>query len=364
VPGQPAIGDFAAAALSPDGRFLLYSSDADGLVAGPANGKTQAYLYDRASDTSFLLSGAQGSPTVGGNGDSQPVALSDDGRYVLLQSTASDLVAGLAVGTGNVANIYLLDRMAQRISLVSHRHGVPEPAAIGATAVGMSADARFVLFGSAAPDLSATIDANQSVDVFVWDRDTDRTELVSRRPGGAVRSSDGASTARAISADGGRVLFDSTASDLVAGAGGPFRSQVYVADRERGTITLVSHAAGSDSAGSDVGATAGLLSRDGRCVVFSSLSTDLVSGTGLRGNNLYRGCRDRPVQRITEPVVIEHAPSSGSVFSSELAVSPDGARVLYLSRSGALDESVADPNSDSDALLALHQDDQFRDDYE
>lgn len=356
--GQPA-------AFSPDGRYLVYSSGADELVPDGRSGqRQQALLYDRIADASFLLSGSRGSRSVGADDGSRPLALSDDGRYVLLVSQADDLIAGLTLPAGPRSTLYLRDRETKRTWLVSHHDGDPTAAIGDATPAGMSADGRYVLFDSRATGLDASDDTNQSTDVFVWDRLSDRSTLVSRRTGAGAASSNGVSTAKAISADGRWILFDSTADDLVAGATSGHRSQVYLADRERGQIALVSHSTVSTATGSALGSTARKLSRDGRCAVFESASTDLAGGAGLKVGNLYRWCRDRPIQRISEPVAPVHAPNQGSVSASAIAISPDGARVLYESSSGALDAQIADPNSGSDVLVALHQDDLFRDEWE
>ena len=92
--------------------------------------------------------------------------------------------------------------------------GSPREASFGAA---VSADGRYVAFSSSSADLVAG-DTNRSIDVFVRDRGTGRTERVSVGAGGeqARRSSLG-SDQPSISGDGRFVAFSSAASNLVPG---------------------------------------------------------------------------------------------------------------------------------------------------
>ena len=78
----------------------------------------------------------------------------------------------------------------------------------------ISADGRFVAFGSCATNLVPG-DTNGCSDVFVRDRQTGTTQRVSVGPGGA--QGNGFSVDPAISADGRFVAFESRATNLVPG---------------------------------------------------------------------------------------------------------------------------------------------------
>ncbi|MBL8765252.1 MAG: PD40 domain-containing protein [Phycisphaerae bacterium] len=77
-------------ALSRDGRFVAYETDENDLVPDDANGATDVVVYDRLLDRAFLASAtADGAP---GNKDSGHAALSHDGRFVAFASDAYNLV--------------------------------------------------------------------------------------------------------------------------------------------------------------------------------------------------------------------------------------------------------------------------------
>ncbi len=137
----------------------------------------------------------------------------------------------------------------------------------------ISADGRFVVFTSSADDL-VTVDSNGQTDVFIRDLQRATTSLVSINKAGAD-SGNGVSQSPVISADGRFVVFRSNADDLVPmDADG--RYDVFVRDLQKGTTTLVSinqEGTGSGNGNSDYP----VISADGRFVVFSSDSDDLVS---------------------------------------------------------------------------------------
>ena len=101
----------------------------------------------------------------------------------------------------------------------------------------VSADGRYVAFYSDADNLVPG-DDNDSYDVFVRDRQTGTTTLVS---GGVSGPGDGSAFDPSVSADGRYVAFYSNATNLVPG-GSNGNYQVFVRDLQAGTTTLVSAA--------------------------------------------------------------------------------------------------------------------------
>ncbi len=77
-------------ALSGDGRYATCSSDATNLVRGDSNGSTDVFLRDRTAGTTERIS--VNSSEVEANGSSAGSAVSDDGRWFVFMSLASDLV--------------------------------------------------------------------------------------------------------------------------------------------------------------------------------------------------------------------------------------------------------------------------------
>ena len=183
--------------LSADGRYLLFGCSRCKVVPGieDAADATQydLFLYDRLTDAFTLVSHALGDPLRPANGGSYGT-LSADGRYLLISSSATDLVAGQ---TGPAGVLFLLDRTTGAITLVSHVPGAGTTAATGSFSGSgqISADGRWILFTSDATDLvPGQAGGGQDLHLFLDDRTADTTVLVtrlispdSRRQGVALR---------------------------------------------------------------------------------------------------------------------------------------------------------------------------------
>ncbi len=105
-------------AVSDDGRYVVFSSVADNLVAGDLNGASDVFLRDLELDSTVRISVHK---DTGGDvtGSSENPAISADGRFVLFNSDAADLVAGDSNG---VFDVFLFDTqtgMMERISVAS-----------------------------------------------------------------------------------------------------------------------------------------------------------------------------------------------------------------------------------------------------
>ncbi|MGZ4148275.1 MAG: hypothetical protein ACXVPL_11290 [Actinomycetota bacterium] len=213
--------------------------------------------------------------------------ISDDGRDVLLTSTAR-LVAG---DTNGVSDAYLRDAIAgttERMSVSSSgRHGNGS-----SVADALSPDGRYVLFTSAASDLSVGADTNGVRDVFLRDRRLGITRRVSIPPAGDQFR--GPSVGVAVSANGRFVLF--TRRPLHAGG------RVYLRDRLRGTTTRIGRKfAKWDVGGAGLSANGRMLAyvrsgeKTGTCnVVIHDRATGRTTDTsGLRGWSY--GCCGGPV---------------------------------------------------------------------
>jgi Tol biopolymer transport system component len=89
--GRPANGSCANLAISPDGRFVAYRSEADDLVPNDMNGRADVFLYDRINASTRLVS-VNRFGTGSGNGDSTAPVFGRSGRKLYFHSAASDLV--------------------------------------------------------------------------------------------------------------------------------------------------------------------------------------------------------------------------------------------------------------------------------
>jgi Tol biopolymer transport system component len=266
--GNQGDGDCYTASISGDGRFVALDSESNNLDAGDTNGARDVFVRDRLNGTTRLVSwDFTGNPS---NDFSQSPAISADGSHVAFLSGATDLVPGDSNGS---ADVFVRDLQTASTSLASvSSAGIqanwlsfPIPGSI-------SADGRFTAFASGATNLVAA-DTNGTWDVFLHDLQTGTTTRESVQ--GAGVQCDRTSYGPAFS-DGARyVAFASWASNLVPGDVND-RTDVFVRDLQTGATTLAS-VSSSGAQGNQTSDTA-QVSSDGRYVAFFSISTTLVPG--------------------------------------------------------------------------------------
>jgi Tol biopolymer transport system component len=259
--------------MSADGRYVVFESDAPNLVRGDTNRAVDVFVRDtrlkRTTRVSVSSGGGQG------NGQSSWAAISGDGRYVAFVSDATNLVAG---DTNHGADVFLRDRRrgtTVRVSVGPHGRQTNRGSESSTPALGRHG--RFVAFTSNATNLVAG-DHNKLADVFVRDLVTHRTTRVSvtsrGKEGGRDRTGNG-SNAPSLSANGRFVAFHSAASNLVPGdTNGVF--DIFVHDRATGTTRRVSVGRrGRQANAESLGPPS--ISRDGRFIAFASLASNLVA---------------------------------------------------------------------------------------
>jgi Tol biopolymer transport system component len=158
----------------------------------------------------FFISRAGGRRGPLGNGDCKQPAISANGRYVAFASEATNLSA---IDKGSVEDVFVRDLKTNRTILASRASGKRGAAGDGdSSSPSISANGRFVAFESYASNLGPANDA-EDPDVFVRDMRSGRVTLVSRADGGGA-ASNAPSANPAISADGRFVAFESRGSNL------------------------------------------------------------------------------------------------------------------------------------------------------
>lgn len=251
--------------MSPDGRFVVFVATNSGCLS--------VQLWDGQAGTNLLVSAAlDGSyPT---NSVSSTPAVSPDGRYVAFLSNATNLVTN-AIASG--WHIYRRDVLAGVTQLVdTDTNGVGSTDELG-TIPSMTEDGQFIAFagldGSLVPG-----DNNGTYDVFLRDTINATNELLSQPSPllgtftGNLLSGFGAVS---LSADGHRLVYASYASDLVTN---DFNNDcdVFMTDLQTGTTTPVSVGMDGNTA-SGGSSTAPAISADGHFVTFASTATNLVA---------------------------------------------------------------------------------------
>lgn len=268
--GAQGNGPSSKPAISPDGRFVAFVSTASNLTADPFLGYQQVFLRDRQTGQTTLVSVSDsGSPSALG---SYWPSVSADGRYVAFNSDAGNLAPGAVLGRSAV---YVRDISRGRTQLIS---AAPDgtPANNASCCASMSADGRFVAFGSPATNLVAGT-TNGQYHIFVRDLQTGTTEIVSIAGDGTQANSGASPQAQSsISADGRVVAFISTATNLTADATNGV--QVFARDRASGQTTMASKALSGAPSGSVSPVAPPAVSADGRFIAFQSYATNLVPG--------------------------------------------------------------------------------------
>jgi len=275
--------DGLQSAISADGRYVAFHSSASNLVAGDTNGTNDVFVHDRVTGATTRASVATDGTQA--NGHNFGVSISADGGYVAFDSLASNLVAG---DTNGKWDVFVHDRdtgATTRVSVATDGTQANNES-LGA----ISADGRFVAFGSLASNLVAG-DTNGQRDVFMHDRDAGATTRVSVATDGTQGNGD--SLQPMISADGRYVTFESVASNLVAGDTNGQRD-VFVHDRVTRAITRVSVASSGTQGNGDSSVPA--ISADGRYVAFDSDASNLVAGDTNAKTDVF--VRDRLVPAL------------------------------------------------------------------
>jgi Tol biopolymer transport system component len=188
--------------ISADGRFVVFESVATNLVPNDTNHTTDVFVKELATGAIERVSVS----TAGVQGDDYSIApaISSDGRYVVFESRATNLIA---TDTNGFPDVFLRDRQAGttiRVSVSS----TGAQGNLGSHTPVISADGSIVVFATENGFVSK--DTNSTTDVYRRDRVAKKTELVSVDSTGAIGN--GASITPGVSSDGRFVVFSSTST--------------------------------------------------------------------------------------------------------------------------------------------------------
>ena len=322
--------------VSAHGRYVAFYSYATNLVDGDTNGVSDIFVHDRQTGQTTRVSvDSGGSQATGGNSGSP--SLSADGRYVAFGSRATNLVQG---DTNGVGDVFVHDRQTGQTTRVS----VDSDGTQGnnhSSSPSISADGRYVAFYSSAGDLIVG-DTNGVGDIFVHDRQTGQTTRVSLHSEGTQGNNH--SSSPSVSADGRYVAFYSDATNLVDGDTNGV-GDVFVHDRQTAQTVRVSiHSDGTQ--GDHDSLWDSPISADGRHVAFSSYAWNLVDGdTNLVGDVFIHDRQTRQTTRVS----MGSDGSQGNGTSLHPSISADGRYVSFSSQASNLVDN--DTNGTDDVFL-------------
>jgi Ca2+-binding RTX toxin-like protein len=270
--------------LSADGRYVVFESRSTNLAVGGNVTFEDIYLKDR--DTGALTRISTNLSGGDGNGDSRYARISADGRYVVFQSAASDLTTG--DNNGRI-DIFLWDRETDTLTNVT-RGSTGNNDSLRPDVAFDNGYGGVVVFDTGASLVAA--DTNNATDVYAWSIADNTFQLVSAAANGAV-SAIGAQEG-AVSGDGRFVVFRSFSANLVAGDTNGF-ADIFVKDLFTGAIALVSRLPGAQ--GNQQADTAPQISLGGDWIVFGS------SAGNLAATDANFGLPD--VFRVSNPLLVD-----------------------------------------------------------
>jgi Tol biopolymer transport system component/DNA-directed RNA polymerase specialized sigma24 family protein len=324
-----------APAISGDGRFVAFTSEASNLTPGDTNGYADVFLFDRQTVALVLLSIRPDGEQA--NGPSGGASLSADGRFVTFVSWATNLVDGVEPacegGRRACAQVYLLDRQSGELRLLSQVRGAPGdgdsgmsglPAGIRQAQTSISGDGSWVAFASLAGNLTGT--PSVSGVLLVNTRSGDLRRVDRSHDGRLV---DGHSTWATLSQDGRFLAFQTLATNLVTDDTNQ-AADIYLYDIAHNHLERVT--LGREGTGGKGPSLMPSLSGDGRLVAFRSGAWDLgeeglISPGSLLGtDHVYLYDRE---QRRTELASATREHVVGNGHTNTPALSADGQTLIF-----------------------------------
>ncbi len=331
------------ASVSRNGRYTAFNSDSDSLVDEKTdNGHVQVnndiFVYDRKKDRTEWVSRDAGK---GGRQDLSP-EISADGRYVAFVSNSTNLPVREDLGDGKDYRVFVYDRKTAKTKLVSRSDDdqVPDRSAWEPS---VSADGRYIAYYSLAHNLAGG-QADHNYDVFRYDTKTKDTYLIGVDGDGTI-GGNADSKSPSISADGNRIAFVSRADDFVGSDGNGHIADVFVRDINAAWIALVSRPTSAPLGIADGDSGAPSISGNGRFVAFPSEATNLVAGDGNGASDVFRSTVPAATTDLVSTAI---GGGPGNDDSLDPAISDDGRVVAFASDA---DDLSADDGKRTDVFV-------------
>ncbi len=249
--------------FSADGRFTLYAR-----VAPIGFGPLEVWRYEIQTGTDDFVSAtfAGTTNTIG----ALPGFLSADGSIATFTTPDPNIVPGDGNGKNDAFYKDYAFGFTDRISVDGFGMELPGDSSAGA----VTPDTRYFLFSTESPALAS--DTNGTWDLYVADRFLGELRRASISSAGVEGNAASQSLTAWISVDGTRVIFDSLASNLVAGDNNGVRD-IFEHDFSTGTTRRLVSGLGGAEVDADIDLRG--VSTDGRYLTLLSVATNLVTGS-------------------------------------------------------------------------------------
>ena len=334
--GNALSGDFNQYRMTPDGRYVLFYSEATDIVPLGAVRTADLFVRDLVTGQTKMAS-----INLAGTPSSNPTRfglISDNGRFVVFTGFANNIAS---LDTNSSEDVFIRDMEAGTTKLVSlNAAGTASGALGGSDLLDMTPDARFIVFVSHAQDLTSIPDGNNlGRDIFVRDVVNNVTKLVSVNLAGSA-SGNGTSLEAKISPDGRYVVFTSEASDLVEHDNAT--RDVFIRDLQTNITKRVStNVTGTTGGNGESGG--GIIDKGGRYVVFWTRATDLST---LPDTNNLAEVFIYDIQADSKKLITVNTtgtatgggfgPFGGFDHGVDLSISGDGRFVAFMSQQSGL----------------------------
>jgi len=325
--------------LSEDGRYVVFDSNANNLVANDTNNKKDVFLRDRKNNTIERISVS--SSGVQGNGDSKDASVSADGRYVTFLSYATNLVVN---DTNAKGDIFLHDRQTGITTRVSKkRDGSQNTGQCFSPSINTTGT--HIVFD--AEDMLDSSDTNGKKDIYMYTISSGEIKLISVASDGTV--GDGVSVTGSVSADGKFVAFSSYANNFSTATGAVNLPQIFLKNIQDNTMQCISLAP-DGSEGNDRSTTASI-SADAKYIVFQSYATNLLNSNDANGGkvDIFLYDLEKAKMELISKSSSGQQANDTSYLSYGLSISKNGRYITF--RSGATNLVADDTNGVYDAFL-------------
>lgn len=321
--------------VSADGNRVVYASGG------------QVMLRDVAAGTTETVSRATGAGGAVSNGDNFNHDISNDGRYVVWESDATNLSTEDVDddGMGNdIRDVFVRDLQADTTELVSRESGADaDPGTRDSLNPYISGNGRYVTFGSRSPDFSDD-DDDTVFNSYVRDLQEDTTTLYGRANGTSGAGANESASPGPLSDDGRLALFFSDATNLPGNGAAGFNA--WLRDLDAGTTTLLSATTGGDPVSTVFG---GDISGDGSTAYFVSPTNDVTPDDP-------DGQQDLFIRRIdTDTTTFESRASDGTPANGYTefvaGLSGDGRYVAFASAGANLSTEDVDTGNMTDVFV-------------